>query len=259
MKVGIKMSITSKGIKWEIMNSLWILFTFTLGFFNWIAFFYIGYKAKCKKWIFAGLIYSIPFIIAMITEDSNNFTTGLILILGIASIVHAFKIRTEYLVRLESIYYGKILSNSEVKQIITKIKLSKMNLEYVENLETTEINAAVEPNFSKEKTTKTEDKELPKEAEKFTKESFENKLIDINTASESELAALPGIGLILAKKAINHRETNEYFNSIDEFAEVLSLKPHILERIRPLVTLNKTEPEHNNSDVSNKSGRIVDF
>lgn len=259
MKVGMKMSITSRGKKWEILNSLWILFTFTLAFFNWISFFHIGRKVKCKKWIFSGIIYSIPFILVMVTGGANDFVAGLTIILGIIGIVHAFMIRTEYLIRLEAIEKGKVLSDSEVKKIITTIKLSKMNLEDIGYQQSVSKNDVVEPSFSVEKSAKTEVKESPIESEKPDKEDYKNKSIDINTASESELASLPGIGSILAKKAINHRETKESFNSIDEFAEILSLKPHVLERIKPLIIVNKIEPEYKTNEFSSTSGRIVDF
>ncbi|WML33265.1 helix-hairpin-helix domain-containing protein [Clostridium sp. OS1-26] len=259
MKVGMIMNITSRGKKWEILNSLWILFTFTLAFFNWIGFFYIGYKTKCKKWIFSGLIYSIPFILAIAAGINNSFTAGLTIILGIIGIVHAFMIRTEYLIRLDAIKRGKVLSDSEVKKIITTIKLSKMNLEDIGYPQSVSGNGVVEPNFSVEKSAKIEVKESPIESEESDKEDYKNKFIDINIASESELASLPGIGSILAKKAINHRETKGYFNSVDELAEVLSLKPHVLERIKPLITVKCLEHEHKNSNISNKNGRIVDF
>lgn len=259
MKVGIKMSITSRGKKWEILNSLWILFTFTLAFFNWIGFFYIGYKTKCKKWIFSGLIYSIPFILVMVTGGASDFVAGLTIILGIIGIVHAFIIRTEYLIRLEAIEKGKVLSDSEVKKIITSIKLSKMNLEGIGYTQSVSGNDVVKPSFSVEKSTKIEVKKSPIESEKPNKESYKNKSIDINSAPESELASLPGIGSILAKKAINHRETKGSFNSIDEFAEILSLKPHVLERIKPLITITVLKHEHCDDNISNKSGRIIDF
>lgn len=259
MKVGIKMSITSRGKRWEILNSLWILFTFTLAFFNWIGFFYIGYKTKCKKWIFSGLIYSIPFIMVMVFGGSTDTAAVLTLILGIIGIVHAFIIRTEYLIRLEAIEKGKVLSDSEIKKIITTIKLSKMNLEDIGYPQSVSVNDVVEPNFSVEKSAKIEVKESPIEPEKPNKEDYKNKSIDINTASESELASLPGIGSILAKKAINHRVTKGSFNSIDEFSETLSLKPHVLERIKPLITITVLKHEHREGNTSNKSGRIIDF
>ncbi|AWI04595.1 ComEA family DNA-binding protein [Clostridium drakei] len=252
------MSSISQRKKWEIINSLWILPTFTLGFFNWISFFYIGYKVKCKKWIFCGLIYSIPFITVMTFGKATTFIAVLTLILGIVGIAHAFTIRTEYLIRLESIYGGKILSDSQVKEIIVKDKLSKVNLEDNNVFQSTNENIAVKLSFSFEEDTKSKDRgESHTEAKQFTNENLRSEPIDINTASENELSTLPGIGIILAKKAVNHREAKGYFNSVDEFAEILSLKPHILERVKPLIVVSKVENKTDKS--SNKSGRIIDF
>ncbi|AZV56375.1 helix-hairpin-helix domain-containing protein [Clostridium sp. AWRP] len=261
MKAGVKMSITSRAKKWEILNSLWILFTFTLCFFNWIGFFYISYKVRYIKWSLCGLIYSIPFIIVMIIGKANNLVGILTLILGIIGIVHAFLIRNEYLIRLDAIQHGKILSKSEIDKIILKHNLSKSSLKDYETMETIKSDIDVKHNLSKEEFVKNE---YNNSHEKMTdEENTKNKIVDINIASENEIANLPGIGLILAKKAINHRQTKGYFNSIDEFAELLLLKPHIFERIKPLIVVSKIETKHeNNSEndkTSTKSGRIVDF
>lgn len=102
------MSVTSKGKKWEILHSLWIGWTFTFGFFNWIAFLYIGFRAKQRKWVFWGLLYALPFVIGVLvldteTRDSTlgNLTIALQLMLAAVSLAHAFKVRKEYLLRLE--------------------------------------------------------------------------------------------------------------------------------------------------------------
>lgn len=111
---------TSKGKKWETLHSLWVGWTFTLGFFNWIAFLYIGLRAKQLKWILAGLLYSVPFIIEMFvldteTRDSTlgNLTIALQLILAVVSIIHAFKVRKEYLLRLEVLQRARRTANRE--------------------------------------------------------------------------------------------------------------------------------------------------
>ena len=53
------MSVTAKGRDWEFLHSLWIGWTFTLGLFNWIAFIYIGIRAKQRKWILWGVLYFV--------------------------------------------------------------------------------------------------------------------------------------------------------------------------------------------------------
>lgn len=100
------MPVTTKGKRWEILHSLWIGWTFTFGFFNWVAFLYIGFRAKQRKWILWGLFYGIPFVLAMLNPNLNNWlgdvTMILIIVLGVVGIFHAFKVRKEYLRLLEA-------------------------------------------------------------------------------------------------------------------------------------------------------------
>jgi hypothetical protein len=65
-------TITALGKDWERRHSLWIGWTFTLGFLNWIGFLYAGIRAKKQAWVaWGGAFYSIPFILAMIFVDAN--------------------------------------------------------------------------------------------------------------------------------------------------------------------------------------------
>lgn len=101
------MYVTEKGRRWELLHSLWIGWTFTLGFFNWIAFLYIGVRANRRKWLLWGVFYSTPFILAMALPDLNGWPGSLVvvlvLVMGAASIVHAFRIRKDYLRRLATL------------------------------------------------------------------------------------------------------------------------------------------------------------
>ncbi|OCB93115.1 uncharacterized protein SRCM101294_03531 [Bacillus amyloliquefaciens] len=61
------MLITKRGNWWEVLHSWWLLLTlvpFALTAF--LAFFYIGYRAKNKKWLKYGLIYFIILAIAFV-------------------------------------------------------------------------------------------------------------------------------------------------------------------------------------------------
>jgi DNA uptake protein ComE-like DNA-binding protein len=87
----------------------------------------------------------------------------------------------------------------------------------------------------------------------------ETKPVNVNSASESELAELPGIGAILAKKAVQHREANQGFRSVDEFFEVLGLKPHAVVRLRPLLTCGPASDEPSSPPPPSGGGRVVDY
>jgi hypothetical protein len=101
---GSILSVTSKGKRWELLHSLWIGWTFTLGFFNWIAFLYIGIRANRRRWVLYGVLYSLPFILAMALPDLDGWPGDLVvaltLIMGVGGIVHAFRIRKDYLRRI---------------------------------------------------------------------------------------------------------------------------------------------------------------
>ena len=62
--------------------------------------------------------------------------------------------------------------------------------------------------------------------------------IDVNTADFDALLTLPGIGAADAKLLIQHRNSHGRLPSMDDLVKVLSLKPYIVQRLRPLVTFS---------------------
>jgi competence protein ComEA len=59
--------------------------------------------------------------------------------------------------------------------------------------------------------------------------------IGLNTATATELEALPGVGPVLAERIVAWRTANGVFHSADELSEVSGIGDSILEQIRPLV------------------------
>ncbi|MGB8955159.1 MAG: helix-hairpin-helix domain-containing protein [Tumebacillaceae bacterium] len=57
--------------------------------------------------------------------------------------------------------------------------------------------------------------------------------IDLNKATEAEFALLPGVGEILAMRAVSEREVRGGFRSVEEFIKAIGLRPEVIERIRP--------------------------
>lgn len=59
--------------------------------------------------------------------------------------------------------------------------------------------------------------------------------VDLNTADEQALDALPGIGPVMARRILEWRSQNGRFGSVDELAEVAGVGPKTLEELRPHV------------------------
>ncbi|MBB5326043.1 DNA uptake protein ComE-like DNA-binding protein [Anoxybacillus tepidamans] len=234
----MRKQITNKGRKWEMMNSFWMLWTFfPFGFFNYISFFYASYRVKQRKWFIAGVLYSIPFILFWIVDeivDENHWLNDLSFIAlffsWVVSIIHVFNMRAEYLLRLEARSLSKA---SELEQLKTLIK-EEYKVDTLMN-------------------------ETAKNAEHVNRDMEEpvtDRLVDINTATEEEIASIPAIGGLLAKKVVAVREKEGGFQSLEHFSNCLQLKPHVIEKIKPFIKFPEAEvpPKQNKHE-----GRVVDF
>jgi competence protein ComEA len=62
-------------------------------------------------------------------------------------------------------------------------------------------------------------------------------LVDINSASETELEGLPGVGPVLAAAIIAYRTEHGPFPTVDALDDVSGIGPATLENLRPLVTV----------------------
>jgi len=61
--------------------------------------------------------------------------------------------------------------------------------------------------------------------------------VDLNRATPAELDALPGIGPVLARRIVEHRERAGRYRDVDELLAVPGIGPRLLERLRPLLTV----------------------
>jgi competence protein ComEA len=67
--------------------------------------------------------------------------------------------------------------------------------------------------------------------------------MDLNRADRAQLLQLPGVGESLAKGILDYREANKGFRKVDDLRRVGGIGPALLERLRPLVTVEPYETE----------------
>jgi len=69
------------------------------------------------------------------------------------------------------------------------------------------------------------------------------KCININTATVEELAALPGIGPVIAQRIVAHREKNGAFRRVEELLIIRGISRKKFEKIKPLITTETKKAE----------------
>ena len=235
---------------WGLINSWWLVLPFTI-YLNWLAFLYVGVTAKHRKWILYGVLYAIPFIFYLVyTQTGQNVSIingqpislefeiilTAVWLIGIFSIVHAFLLRKEYLIRLEIL--KEVKKDKLEKKILQEVSLN--NQEHSKNIEK---------------------QDMRTDSNEFVKDfPFKPVLspVDINNDPENLLVELPGVSLILAKKAIQLRESGVYFNSAEDFGHALGLKPHTVEKIKPYIVINP-QKDVQTATISQTKGRRIDI
>lgn len=68
-------------------------------------------------------------------------------------------------------------------------------------------------------------------------------LIDINSASYSELQTLPGIGPVIAQRIVDYRSANGAFSAIDSLINVKGIGKEKMNQLRNLITIQKPRGE----------------
>ncbi len=108
---------------------------------------------------------------------------------------------------------SKILKDSDIVKIYTNEEVDKMSKEEIKNIDSEN---------------KIEDEIIKEE---------ENILVNINTATISELDKLDGIGEAKAKAIVEYRNQNGEFKSIEDIKNVSGISESLFEKIKNFITV----------------------
>ena len=67
-------------------------------------------------------------------------------------------------------------------------------------------------------------------------------IVNLNTATVSQLATLPGIGETAAKRIVEYRDKNGGFKKVEELMNVKGIGEKSFLKLKPLVTLGDAKP-----------------
>lgn len=251
--------------------------------FGWVSFLYAGVRARERSWLVWAGVYAIPWLLLLVVpqgpsaSDTGAAVVGFaLMIVWVVSSVHAFRIRGEYLRRIahRRIESGRGPSKSAGASTATNgVPINQVPANWYTDpaggpgsrwwngSEWTGHTRGGQPSSSTIYSTSatpgpssTAENPFPDSSSGARRRQNPEK-IDVNSAGEGELAALPGIGTILAKRIVAERRSRGGFQSVDELATVVELKPHVLQRVRGSLTAGVSAETP--SDRSR--GRVVDF
>jgi hypothetical protein len=79
-------------------HSLWLPLTFAAGLLSWLAFVYIGLRARRIEWLVAGIIYAVPPILVAAFRGTSLFWpfVAVELTAWVVSMLHAVLVRGQY-------------------------------------------------------------------------------------------------------------------------------------------------------------------
>ncbi len=102
--------------------------------------------------------------------------------------------------------------------------------------------------------------------EYFDDDNSKGMVLDLNTAKAEDLANLPGINIILAKKIVQRRDEKGGFTSLDELYEEFKIKPHFRKQLNGLLMIfegndifKDRKSEYDYLKPKQNDDRIIDF
>ena len=166
-----------------------------------VGFFITGRRTSYKPWIYAGVVYlvALGFIFALDDKyNENSIFQGFLVIYYFGGIIHSCLARGTYINKLREMN-GMSAGSWQAQQYDYSQQTRQFSQQYQAR----------------------QRQEQPRQEQTRT-----TTIVDINTCSLAQLAALPGVTVAMAKKAEQHRQLHGGFANVDEFFDTIALKPH---------------------------------
>ena len=222
-----------------------------------VGFFIIGKRVNHRPWLIWGGIYLVCMLIVFTLIDSKykdaSAFEAFLVAYFLGSFVHTFVARSAYIQKL-------LQQENEEEEYYRQRQVSGMGYagpnrtEQFANQYNTRRNSQVEGsgNANTQRTTTTEktDHTTVNTSPRQTAATAGSATpVDINSCTLTEMTALPGINIVMAKQAVKYRYEHGGFSSFDEFAEVVKLKPHFIVQLQDLVMCKPIDAQSQQSSA----------
>lgn len=193
-----------------------------------VSFFYFGKKCNNKSWMIFGVVYLVLLGGLFALDDQfkgASWFKSVLAVFWLCGIAHTY-------FTLDSFTKRKM----EMEQDGETVKLSN-DINYAEQ---------IKEHFVE----KEQQRVVQTPLNSNVQEKIEHTIIDINSCEESDFASLPGVSIVMAKRAIQYREEHNGFSSKEEFFDTIQLKPHFMVQIQEMVDCKPL----NNQTIPNDEG-----
>lgn len=239
------MSYTQRSLAWKIGQSWYFLLFLPLGMTSFLVFLYMGARAKRFKWFAWAAVYlAATFYLLSRSAPRADGTDTLpewagftFVAMWLMSLIHAIRARGEYLEALDALQGGGPGgTGTDPYAVLREEAAEDYGLEHVPA-------PASPPVFAHAAPPPPPAFAAPRPPPAYAAQTYGAAGgLDLNRATEAEVAALPMIGPVLARQIVQKRDARGGFWSVEDFGQEMGIRPDVLDRLRPLVAVGGVAP-----------------